>query len=468
MTPALKVSGLKRCFQGVVPSIIATGDGSGVPNVTFLSHVYYVDEQHVALSCQFFNKTRRNLDENPLACVEVWDPVTLQAYRLNLKFLRSEKTGPLFDAIKMRIDAIASHTGMTGIFRLLAADVFEVLSIEPVEGLMTELPPDIVADPVSVDGLRTEVRGLQCISERINRAPDLESLLHVVLEAIEDYFHFTHTFVLLFEECNQRLVTLASRGYGQSGIGAEVAMGQGVVGTVARERRVLRLTDVDAELRYGRAIRREAGERGAALEMEVPLPGLPDAQSLLAIPLAIGDRLVGVLAAEDRDPMKFGEWHEAYLEIIGNQIALGIDRMISRSDDNDEPGANVAQAFRPARTDAVPAHVPAPAGKRRNLTYYRRDDAVFVDDEYLIRNVPAKILWKVLRESQRSGRTEFSNRELRLDESLGLPPVKDNLESRLILLRHRLRDKCPDVQIVPTARGRFALRLGAALELVER
>lgn len=46
--------------------------------------------------------------------------------------------------------------------------------------------------------------------------------------------------------------------------------------------------------------------------------------------------------------------------------------------------------------------------------------------------------------------------------------MKDNLESRLILLRHRLRDKCPDVQIVPTARGRFALRLGAALDLVER
>src|SRR5262245_61355190 len=125
MTFAVKLSSLKRCFQGIVPSIIATSDGAGVPNVTYISQVDFVDEQHVALSCQFFNKTRRNLDENPLACVEVWDPVTLQAYRLRMKFLRSEKSGALFDAMSLRIDAIASHTGMTGIFRLIAADVFE-------------------------------------------------------------------------------------------------------------------------------------------------------------------------------------------------------------------------------------------------------------------------------------------------------------------------------------------------------
>jgi GAF domain-containing protein/pyridoxamine 5'-phosphate oxidase-like protein len=456
----VKLSDLKRCFQGVVPSIITTSDGAGVPNVTFISHVYYVDERHVAVSCQFFNKTRRNLDENPLACVEVWEPVTLQAYRLNLKFLRSEKSGPLFDTMSLRIDAIASHTGMTGIFRLLAADVFEVLSVDVVEGFLSDPPPDIVDDRLSLDGLRTEVRGLQCISERINRAPDLESLLSVVLDALEDYFHFSHTSVLLVDESSQRLTTLASRGYGESGIGAEVALGQGVIGTVARERRVLRLTNFDAELRYGRAIRREAEERGGApLDTEVPLPGLPDAQSVLAIPLAIGDRLVGVLSAEDRDPMRFHEWHEAYLEIVGNQIALGIDRMLSRSEESDEP---VPQPSTPAARSA------AARGKRRMLTYYRSDDAIFVDDEYLIRNVPARILWKVLRESQRTGRTEFSNREMRLDASLGLPPVKDNLESRLILLRQRLRDKCPDVQLVSTARGRFALRVEAKLELSER
>jgi adenylate cyclase len=187
----------------------------------------------------------------------------------------------------------------------------------------------------------------------------------------------------------------------------------------------------------------------------VPLPGLPDAQSALVIPLSVEDRLIGVLAAESRDPMAFGEWHEAYLAIIGNQIALGIVRVLDAS----EPTVEV-------RT--IPQTTRIPARPRRTLTYYREDDAVFLDNEYLIRNVPGRILWKLLAEWKDQGRTSFSNRELRLDRSLGMPEIKDNLESRLILLRHRLREKCPEVQITPTGRGKFSLDIGAELDLVER
>jgi hypothetical protein len=136
--------------------------------------------------------------------------------------------------------------------------------------------------------------------------------------------------------------------------------------------------------------------------------------------------------------------------------------MLDRPDDAPEP------ARRPPAAAPGRANAQSTASRCRRFTYYRNDDAIFVDDEYLIRNIPARILWKVLGESKRSGRTDFSNREMRLDSSLGLPPVKDNLESRLILLRHRLQEKCPDLQIVSTARGRFALRAEATIELVER
>lgn len=117
-------------LQGMLPANMTTCSLSGEPNTTEISQVYYVDDHHVALSFQFFNKTIRNVRENPYVSVLLIDPPSWDNWRLNLRYVRSETSGPVFDDMDMKLEVIASMTGMSGIFKLRAADIYEVLSIE--------------------------------------------------------------------------------------------------------------------------------------------------------------------------------------------------------------------------------------------------------------------------------------------------------------------------------------------------
>jgi len=155
----VRLSDIWRSFQGLVPSIIATSDARHMPNVTYVSQVYLVDDRHVALSCQFFNKT----------------------------------------------SAISTRTRW----------------------------------PAPKWSIRSRSRRTGCGSSSfVPRRADRCSMKY-------------------------RCASTPSR---RRRVGAEVALGDGVIGTVARERRLIRLTSLETDLRYGCAIRREAAAGERALE----------------------------------------------------------------------------------------------------------------------------------------------------------------------------------------------------------
>ena len=116
-------------LQGMFPSWITTASGDGEPNTTVISQIWHVNETEVALSFQFFNKTKKNISQNPHAFATILNPDTFEMYNLELEYCRTENDGDLFDEMDMKLEAIASMSGMSGIFELQGADIYKVNSI---------------------------------------------------------------------------------------------------------------------------------------------------------------------------------------------------------------------------------------------------------------------------------------------------------------------------------------------------
>ncbi len=463
------LSAIERCFGGAIPAVLATSSAEGVPNITYISRAHRVDDDRIALSNQFMSKTARNLAVNPRASLLLVDPVTFDQYRLSLTFERTERRGHLFERLRADIDALAVLEGMQDVYRLRAADVFRVLEIVVVPPNPAGERPDHVpeARPTSPD-----LAALAEVSGWIARAGDLDVLVGTVLEGLDRVLGYAHTNLLLLDETGRHLYTIASHGFDHQGIGAEVPVGQGHIGMVAERCEPLRVDSLRKVHKYSRSMRMQYEETGVRPGRDVPLPGVPDVESRILVPLMASGQLVGVLVAESRRYMAFGVADEQILMIVGTQLASAIETLRAFDCEAEQDGMLSAGAARFVSSVAPSAVIVDDvdvdiddASDRLAVRYFRVDGSVFVDGDYLIKGVAGRIFWSILQQHVADGRADFTNRELRLDPTLELPGIKDNLESRLILLKRRLDERGLPIRIDKTGRGRFRLVVQRPVEL---
>lgn len=139
MSFVLDVTAMRGCFDGVIPPVIATCSADGRPNITHLSQLYLVDDEHVALSNQYFSKTTANLVDNPIASVLVTDSQSYETFRLDLRFVRTETEGRVFDDMSACIGAIGALLNMEDVFSLRGADIYRVERCDQVSGASSDL-----------------------------------------------------------------------------------------------------------------------------------------------------------------------------------------------------------------------------------------------------------------------------------------------------------------------------------------
>ena len=273
---------------------------------------------------------------------------------------------------------------------------------------------------------------------------DLDSRISRTLAWLSERLGYEHSMLLVPGDTKHTLVMLASHGY-DGGVGAQVRLGEGAIGVCAERRRALRINNVKREVLLLRAA------ASAPVTLEIPFPGLNGVESQLVAPALMHDELVGVLYVEDARPGRFSVADSHALALTASLLAPAL----FHESDEDVVVPEPQQAR------------PEPSLTPLRVRYYAADSSVFFDDEYVIKSLPGRLLFALLRAHHDDGRHEFTKKELRLDASLQLPAVRDNLDTRLILLRRRLAERFPCVQLEPVGRGRFRLNIERPFELTQ-
>ena len=170
-----------------------------------------------------------------------------------------------------------------------------------------------------------EIEIIEKVASQINKTLNLDAIAKTMLISMEEYFNFKHSMILLIDNSESVLKVIATHGYQEDGIGAEVKIGVGVIGMVAKKKKLMRMANMGTQRLYMQAIKQQiqpTDER--RIVEEISLPGLKNAESQVAIPMLMEDELIGVFSVESDQVNIFDKSDELIIKILANQTASAL------------------------------------------------------------------------------------------------------------------------------------------------
>ncbi|NIN64442.1 MAG: GAF domain-containing protein [Anaerolineae bacterium] len=153
-----------------------------------------------------------------------------------------------------------------------------------------------------------EATVLHRVSTRLIRTLNLDQLLEDILEALQRAFGYLNCALLLVDEDAEELYIKAARGYSPELMAAgRIKIGQeGIAGWVAANKVALNVPDVTRDPRCVRWVK--------------------ETRSEIAVPMLIGDEVIGVLDAQNSEVNAFNEDDLRVLSSVAAQTAIAIER----------------------------------------------------------------------------------------------------------------------------------------------
>jgi len=147
------------------------------------------------------------------------------------------------------------------------------------------------------------------VSRRLTAILDPRQLASEVVNQVRTAFDYYHAQIFLFDEAGENLVTMAGTGTAGAEMlqrGHSITKGRGVVGRAAETNQPVLVSDTSQDPDW------------------LPNPLLPDTKAEAAIPIAIGDRVLGVLDVQDNITNDINSGDITLLQSLASQIAISL------------------------------------------------------------------------------------------------------------------------------------------------
>jgi GAF domain-containing protein/HAMP domain-containing protein len=147
------------------------------------------------------------------------------------------------------------------------------------------------------------------VSRRLSTILDHKELVAAVVQQVQEAFNYYHVHIYLYDDASELFVLTGGTGEASRAMlaaGHKIGWGRGLVGTAAAQNQVMLAPDTSREKDW------------------LPNPLLPDTKAEVAVPIARGDKVLGVLDVQHNVTGSLGESDAALLQSIADQVAIAL------------------------------------------------------------------------------------------------------------------------------------------------